>query len=122
MLKDSLYHIIALNQQDISIEATLEIDQHHAIFTGHFPGQPVLPGACMLQIVKEVLELTLDKKLQLQKADNLKFIQIIDPQINNTIQLNLKYNLVEDDKVRANAGLTSGEAVCFKFQGVFVLT
>ena len=33
--------------------AILRINWGHPIFEGHFPGRPVVPGACLLQIVKE---------------------------------------------------------------------
>ncbi|MEJ0079486.1 MAG: hypothetical protein WDM78_00620 [Puia sp.] len=32
-----------------------------AIFSGHFPGQPVLPGVCMMEMVAEVLGVYLKK-------------------------------------------------------------
>lgn len=120
MLRDSLYKVKSLSHQDGLIQAALEVNEHHDILKGHFPRQPVLPGACMLQMVKEVLEGVLSRKLQLKKAEILKFIQLIDPQINNTVQLNLNYNSKEDGSIEVRASLLSGEAVCFKFQGSFV--
>ena len=79
MLKDSLYKIITLNQVDGTIEAVLEIDKANKIFEGHFPGQPILPGACMLQMVKEILEFALNLNIRLKKAGQMKFIAMIDP-------------------------------------------
>ena len=80
MLKDTLYKIKTITHNDGIIEATMQINEYHEILKGHFPGQPVLPGACMLQMVKDVLENTLVKRVQLQKATNIKFLQLIDPQ------------------------------------------
>ena len=53
----------------------------HAIFKGHFPGQPVVPGVCMMQIVKEVLEMALGRKMQVQQAAQMKFLQLITPEV-----------------------------------------
>lgn len=119
MLKGSLYQIHKCDDQDGVIKAVLQVDIHHDIFKGHFPGQPVLPGACMLQMVREVLEDTLSRKLTLKKADNLKFLQVIDPTANNILDLALNYSITEDG-VRSNATLSCGGTACFKFQGTFV--
>jgi 3-hydroxyacyl-[acyl-carrier-protein] dehydratase len=121
MLKDSLYKIKSLAHQDNAIQAILEINEHHDILNGHFPGQPVLPGACMLQIVKEVLEDTLSSSFQLKIATNLKFTQLIDPHDNNLIELKLNYKLMKDKQFQVSTNLLSEETICFKFQGVFVL-
>lgn len=120
MLKDSFYKIKSLHHQDNSIQAILEINEHHDILKGHFPGQPVLPGACMLQVVKEILEDTLNSKLRLKKADNIKFIQLVDPVLNNILKLALSYKSMGNNSIYVTANLVSNETICFKFQGTFV--
>ena len=67
MLKDSLYRILNISGENNAIEAIIELDEHHDIFKGHFPGQPVLPGVCMLQITKEILEIFFSIKYNCQK-------------------------------------------------------
>lgn len=120
MLKGSLYKVVSLSHLDGTIHASLQINPRHEIFEGHFPGQPVLPGACMLQILKEVLEDTLSRKLQLQKADQLKFIQLIDPHVDNIVELNLSHKITTSNNLYVTGNLTSAGATCFKFQGTFV--
>ena len=119
MLRDELYTVAALQDVDSRITATLQINPQHNIFKGHFPGQPVLPGACMLQMVKEVLESVLGKSLRLKKADHLKFLSVVDPGVNNVLELTLSYALV-GDILNINASLT-GDVVCLKMKGVFCL-
>jgi 3-hydroxyacyl-[acyl-carrier-protein] dehydratase len=120
MLKDELYTVAALQHIDGRISATLEINQQHEIFKGHFPGQPVLPGACMLQMVKEVLEGAIGRALRLKKADNLKFLSVVDPGVNEILVLSLSYTLVED-VLNITASLKAGDVVCLKMKGVFCL-
>lgn len=33
-------------------EATIDINPAHEVFKGHFPDNPVMPGVCMMQIIK----------------------------------------------------------------------
>src|ERR1700748_2388879 len=106
MLSDELYTVASLQRVDGRINATLEINQRHGIFKGHFPGQPVLPGACMLQILKEITETALNKKIRLKKADQIKFLALIDPTVSNTLQLDISYTQTEDD-LKVNATMSS---------------
>ena len=119
MLKDSLYNIIAMDHADNVVHAVLELDPEHEIFTGHFPDHPVLPGACMVQMIKEVFENVMGTAYRLEKADNLKFLTIVDPQITSTLQLELNYT-VDELAAKVNAELVTGEGIAFKFQGSFV--
>jgi 3-hydroxyacyl-[acyl-carrier-protein] dehydratase len=102
-----------------SIQATLSTNVESEIFKGHFPGQPVVPGACILQTLKEVLELALNKTLQLKRAGQLKFISMIMPD-NEKFTLTLSYKFIENE-ISVTAKLTHAEIVCFKFQGSFVI-
>lgn len=118
MLKEPLFKIISLNHNNNLVNAILEINQASEIFEGHFPDQPIVPGASMLQIVKDVLADALNSPLQLVKADNIKFLSLVEPSTNHQLQLDITYQLIEND-IKITAGLTAGEVVCMKLQGVF---
>ena len=120
MLKYSLYTITSLDHNGSTIHATLLINENNEIFDGHFPGQPVLPGACMLQMLKEVFEETLNRQYQLRKADQIKFLTLIDPRITTILQLNISYKPTDNNSIYIVADMIAGEAICFKFKGYFV--
>jgi len=117
---DALFKICKLEHGDDAISAMLDINKDCEIFKGHFPGHPVVPGACMLQIVKEVLEESLEVSLRLKKADHLKFISMIDPGNTLTVLLDITYKIAEEGDISVIAKLMSIEVVCFKFQGSFI--
>lgn len=119
MLTDPIFKILSINSTEGLISAALEIDVDHEIFNGHFPEQPVVPGACMVQVVKDVLEKKLDAQLQLKIANNLKFLSLIDPKETTNLQLQLNYT-TEDNLLKVNGELLFEDVVYFKFQGVFV--
>ena len=56
LLKDNLYQIIDSEKTEDSSTYTLLISETSPLFKGHFPGNPVLPGVCILQIFKELTE------------------------------------------------------------------
>jgi len=115
---NDIFNIINLDHSDGQVTALLGVNQQSEIFKGHFPGQPVVPGACMVQVVKDVLEDALSKTVQLKKAGQLKFMNIIVPG-DEQLQLNVNYKNNEGDIV-ISATLNNAEVVCFKFMGSFV--
>ena len=120
MLKDGLFKFLSVNHTEGLVIAAIEVNAGHEIFNGHFPGQPVLPGASMVQLVKDVLETALKTPVRLQIANNLKFLSLINPQENKHLQLTLNYT--PDDSLLKVTGdlIADDDTVCFKFQGVFV--
>jgi len=117
---NDLFSIHQIAHEDGVIAATLGINQDSAILKGHFPGHPVVPGACMLQIIKEVLEEALNLSLRLKKADHLKFMTMIDPMNILIVNLDITYNYKDDGVIFLNAKLSNADVVYFKFQGDFV--
>jgi 3-hydroxyacyl-[acyl-carrier-protein] dehydratase len=119
-ITNDIFSIDSITHENGIISAILGINTQSEIFKGHFPGQPVVPGACMLQVVKDVLQNALSTGFQLKKAGNLKFVSMIVPSLNDMIQLELTYKFIDDTTVSANAKLISNDVICFKFQGSFV--
>jgi 3-hydroxyacyl-[acyl-carrier-protein] dehydratase len=116
---NDLFSIKNITHEDGVITAQLGINKHSEILKGHFPGHPVVPGACMLQIVKDVLETVLAHPLRLKKADHLKFMTMIDPANTQQVQLDITYKYAESD-IQVTAKLSNDEVVYFKLQGRFV--
>ena len=68
----------------------IEINKDHPIFEGHFPDNPVMPGVCMMQIIKEITEDIVGTKLFMEKCSNVKFMAVINPRINSILNLEIK--------------------------------
>ncbi len=77
-LQNNLYRIIS-KEVDASICYAIELDAGNLIYQAHFPGEPITPGACIIQIAKELLEDYTGKKLAIQSMKNVKFLHVISP-------------------------------------------
>ena len=115
MLLNNLYTIQSLSETDHQIEATLQLIADHAIFSGHFPGQPVLPGVCMMEMVAEVLGEFLKSSFRISGGPMIKFLRMIDPRVNPLIHLEIKYQPSSHSTV-TNGRIFSGSDVFMKFQ------
>lgn len=120
MLKNKLYRFASLEEQKAgSYRAQIILDPSHAIFKGHFPSQPILPGVCMLEILKEMVREIKDKPLDLKKGATIKYLKIVDPTVDPHLTLDIQ--LTEEAaglKVDASSYLQDGSSN-FKMKGIF---
>lgn len=115
MLKDNFYKVVSSNEKDeTSFSSTILINQEHEIFKGHFPGFPVVPGVCMMGIIKEILEDKLQNKLNLQSAANIKFLSLINPFENCEVEVEIKYALAEDGSYVTDGVISANNVPYFK--------
>lgn len=119
MLQDSFYTISKQQSADNKLEATLQINPEHPIFSGHFPGQPVVPGVCMLQMVTELAGAMVGRPLALRNGQDIKFLRVIDPRIDAIVQATVQIQSAADGQLLVQASLFSGDTVFFKFRGLF---
>lgn len=96
-----------------SCTAHISLNKNHDIFKGHFPGNPVTPGVCMMQIVKELTEEFTGKKLFLKSASNVKFMAIINPfeTPDLTLQLDIKEG---EEEIKVKNVTSFGETIALK--------
>lgn len=119
MLIPNLYSIKKSETiDDFNFNIQIELNPKHEIFDGHFPNNPIMPGVCMIQIIKELTELFTSQNLFLSKVSNVKFMAIINPFTHSILDLNLNImNNGEEVKVKNSSFFESTNAL--KFSAVF---
>ena len=98
----------------------LQLNENHSVYEGHFPGQPVVPGACLMQMMKELAELMIGKRLLLLKADELKFLLPVNPLTDKILEANLTCSIDEEKRIRLIANCTQKGNICFKCKAIFI--
>jgi 3-hydroxyacyl-[acyl-carrier-protein] dehydratase len=104
-----------------SVKAKISINPDHKILKGHFPGLPIVPGVCMMQIVREVMEVMTKKSLRLISADTMKFLSVINPDQNREVDVSVTYTEA-DGRYQINATLFSGEVTFFKIKATLKIS
>ncbi len=118
MLLKNLYKIKSFTYVDNVVNAEIIINKDHGIFKGHFPGNPVMPGVCMIQIIKELTEKALEVTLFMEKSSNIKFMALINPEKNPNLILAL--NVVKEaDKYKVKNITKMEDTVALKFNGIY---
>lgn len=95
MLLKDFYKVNTLETVENITTAAITINKNHEVFQGHFPGNPVTPGVCMMQIIKELTEEIVSEKLFMQSSSNIKFMAIINPEKTPDLILTLDISKTE---------------------------
>ncbi|MDA3952851.1 MAG: 3-hydroxylacyl-ACP dehydratase [Bacteroidales bacterium] len=121
MLLKDFYTIVELDSSDKeNIKAIIDLNKKHEIYGGHFPGNPIVPGVCLTQLIKEVIENVENKALQLSYASNIKFMAVVNPEINTRLQIDLKMKYdTEQNLIKVNSVTHFNDQVFYKFSGNF---
>ncbi len=114
MLKGNLYTIQNIVFSDQLLQVTVELNVDHPIFEGHFPDVPVLPGVSMMQMVKELMEEQEGERLRIRKVSSMKFLQMINPEKNSILKVEVKVIEKTEEIIRIKAQMMIEEAICFK--------
>jgi 3-hydroxyacyl-[acyl-carrier-protein] dehydratase len=119
ILLNNFYNVTELTHETARLNAVITINPGHDIFKGHFPDQPVVPGVCMVQIVKELMEQYTDKKLVLSKGHQLKFLQLLVPVADEAIQVNISWS-ENNSEYNITADFRKNNEAAFKMAGLFI--
>ena len=122
ILKDDFYTITSLTTDNEMVEASLQLNPAHPIFDGHFPGQPVVPGVCMVQMIKEILETVTGRTLILKQSDHIKFLSVINPVEARQVKASVRFSERENSELHVIASLNCEERICLKIKAVFATT
>ena len=118
MLIEGLYKVNEITQVNSEITATISLNPTHAIFNGHFPENPIMPGVCMMQVIKELTEEVLKKELFLQKSTNIKFMAKINPEVNPNLLIKINYS-IEDGIVKLKNSTYFDNTLALKLSSIY---
>ena len=119
VLKD-FYKVLSEEKTgDAKYNLRILVNADHEIFNGHFPGNPIMPGVCMIQIIKELTESITQKSLIIQRLTNVKFMALINPEVNPELRLELEVLVSEDDLVKVKNTTYFNETTALKLSNVY---
>ncbi|MGG5576681.1 3-hydroxyacyl-ACP dehydratase [Myroides sp. C15-4] len=118
MLIKDFYRIVSIQSVETDFQATIELNKDHAVFDGHFPDNPVMPGVCMIQIIKELVETTTNKRLFMQTVSNVKFMTLINPQVDQTLLVNFTVE-EKEELLKVKSSISFQDTLALKMSSVY---
>ncbi len=110
----ALYKILKTETTETNHVVSVEIDPRHEVFKGHFPDKPILPGVCQIEMVREISQQLLQKRLFMGQADQIKFLKFIDPTVDYIFQVNISFS-----GTKFSATIANQHDEFLKIKGVF---
>ena len=89
------------------------------VYKGHFPGMPVAPGVCNIQMIKECVERIIGKPLLLESITQCKFITIITPHQHHELQVSIELTENDENQIKTTALISQNETNFMIFKGEF---
>lgn len=107
MLIEGFYDIVARREEDGETVFRVALRPDCKVYEGHFPGTPVAPGVCNIQMIRECAEQVAGRPLLLTKISQCRMTKLITP--GEFPELDVHVAL---DGESLTASIVSGETVC----------
>ncbi|MCC6599872.1 MAG: 3-hydroxyacyl-ACP dehydratase [Crocinitomicaceae bacterium] len=121
MFRNSLYSVSEKQGNGNELLLKVHINGHHEVFSGHFPGNPVLPGVCMIAMMREILEEYTGSRLMIREASNIKFLAVLNPFDHPEPEIFIQQEKIGKE-IRVKCNLDSGTTRFFSFSGTLIIT
>lgn len=120
-MNDKLYAIKNITEIAYgSWNSEISLNKDSKVFEGHFPGQPVLPGVFMLEIIASVLSEITSGSRKLVEGDNIKFLSVLDPGVDSNIAVTMNFTISDERIYNVKSELSGNGKTFLKFKGKFL--
>ncbi len=117
-LSDNFFYVIKREERCDKQCFTIRLNGEHEIFKAHFPGEPITPGVCQLQMVVECAEQLLNTVLYVKEVKNIKYLSLMRPKENIEYVIELYGIEKENEEYRLKAVIYCGSVACTKMSVV----
>lgn len=115
---ENLYHSIENTISEETSTFKITLNSEHPIFEGHFPEKSIVPGVVQLEIIRELLSLSVRKEVKLKTMNNCKYLAFIEPQSCGELLIKLNFSKKEEDYA-VNTTISNETTSFLKMKGVF---
>jgi len=109
ILKNSLYVIEGQSVAEGTVCYDIRLQADHTIYKAHFPGEPITPGVCVIQMAKELLEDYLQRRLTIKAVKNVKFLAVVSPLQHPCVRYTFRQIQDTADAVTAQVDVSDGD-------------
>ncbi|RHJ93491.1 beta-hydroxyacyl-ACP dehydratase [Parabacteroides bouchesdurhonensis] len=78
-LENNYYKLISMHHEGLSGRFHIALRKECDVYIGHFPGDPVSPGACNIQTIKECAERLVGKRLRISTIRQCRLRAVATP-------------------------------------------
>ncbi|MBR1809825.1 MAG: beta-hydroxyacyl-ACP dehydratase [Paludibacteraceae bacterium] len=116
---DDFYTISNCQTDALNGEFEVELRPDCQVYKGHFPGKPVSPGVCSIQMIRECAEHVLDSRLHLRLIKQCRLTLLLSPALTPhlTVVVALLPDSGQDGQYTLDARIMHAGAVALLLKG-----
>lgn len=94
LLENSYYKIIGRSGEGLDAVFRVALLPDCEVYKGHFPGNPVSPGVCNIETIKECAMLLTGKRLLIDTIRQCRLTAVASPSVCPEVEVTLSYSPV----------------------------
>lgn len=116
---EGLFILQSTTETDDGFTARLLCNHEHPVYQAHFPGNPITPGACLLQTAGELLQQKLKRQLFLKSAKNIKYLNVLVPAAEKVVRYTFSNLAATDTECKVQVVIADESSVYTKMSLTF---
>lgn len=122
MLIQNYYTVLQQSHEGDTYLFEVSMNADCSVYEGHFPGEPISPGVCNIQMLKECLETVLGHSVLLDTIQQCRFTTLITPIAYPELEVRICLLRQEEEHVKFKATLGKGEEVYLELKAEAVIS
>ena len=116
---DNLFFTQSITDTEDGFEALVRCNPEHPVSKAHFPGNPITPGACLLQTAGALMQQKVGRPLFLKSSKNIKYLSILIPAEGKEVKFNFSHVTNSETECKAQVVIADESTVYTKMSLTF---
>ena len=116
---DNLFITQSITDTEDGFEALVRCNPEHPVYQAHFPGNPITPGACLLQTAGALMQQKMGRPLFLKSSKNIKYLSILIPAEGKEIKFSFSHVSEGEAECKAQVVIADESTVYTKMSLTF---
>ncbi len=116
---DNLFITQSITETEDGFEAALRCNPKHPIYESHFPGNPITPGACLLQTAGLLMQEKMGRPLFLKTSKNIKYLSLLIPAEGKEVKFVFSHVMEGETECKAQVIIVDANTVYTKMSLTF---
>ncbi len=116
MLENKYYQIISVQSGELSATFHIAILPDCDVYRGHFPGNPVCPGVCNIETLRECVSKLLHKKVRISTIKQCRLTAVATPTTCSELDVKVEVTPVGENYT-VTASIFDGGKTYMEFKG-----
>lgn len=96
LLNDKYFKVVSLDHSSGKAAFHVLLLPECDVYRGHFPGNPVSPGVCNIEMIKECFQMVVDGKPRIKTIDRCRLTAIASPRVSPQLDIDMTWTRDDD--------------------------